>query len=104
MLLGIAAALLLSGCAGMEAKQADTNAMKGRSVDDVIAELKGKGLTCGRKYEKKVVNSSKIAGTVGCGASEVAVICPVHYGIAISFDLLTNKVESATKLEGTSCF
>ena len=104
MIFGIALPLLLTGCVSMTAQSVDINVMKGRDVDTVISELERQGLTCGRKYEGKVVNSKEVSGTVGCGATEMAIICPESYGIAISFDLVTNKVNSATKLRRKNCF
>lgn len=105
MMCVIAVSLLFPGCASMAVSSVNTQSLKGKDVDTVISELKGRGLTCGQKYEQKVVGTQEVVGIVGCGATEWAVICPEHYGISIVFDLATSKVDSVTKLKPrTNCF
>jgi len=95
---------IMQGCAHLTAATTSAHALKGRDVDEVTANLKSRGYSCGARGEEKVVNSKKIVGRVNCGIREKGFFCPMSYGISISFDLVTNRVTSVLQDSQANCF
>ena len=93
-----------TGCASYQYSQIDTNAMKGRNVDLVISELQSRGYVCNEKKSVYVKVWNKTVGTLGCGTKEISLICPEVYGVSMDFDINTNLIIAALKLEHTNCF
>ncbi len=96
--------MFIAGCASYQYSQIDTNAMKGKNVDLVISELQSKGYVCSEKKSIYVKVWKKTVGTLGCGTRESSLVCPQTYGISIDFDLNTNLITTALKVEHSNCF
>ena len=103
---GLAIALLttLQGCTGMNVALINEKEAVGKDVDQVVAELKARGLVCGSEYREKVINTGELIGRVMCGTKEKMFFCPESYEASIVFDLSTKKVLSLNKFSRTNCF
>ncbi len=101
---GLLAALLIAGCAGVAASGFDKSNTVGRDVDEVIAEMKAKGLNCTAKFEAKQAVTNKSIGSTVCYSKEKSPFCPDIYTVSMGFDLSTNTVTSFGKDKRTNCF
>ncbi len=95
--------VLLQGCTGMALWTINSRDLKGHDVDEVVAKVKSRGLSCGEEYQPKDLGGNPY-GLVICGASGVVPICRTSYSSRIIFDLQSRKVLSVTNGERDNCF
>jgi hypothetical protein len=103
-ILALTLAAFLQGCTGMSVASISERDAKGKDVDQIVSELKAKGLSCGVEHQIKAVDTGHSFGEVMCGTKEVALVCPESYQIPIVFELSTRKVLSLNKSSRTNCF
>ena len=103
-ILAVALIVMLQGCTGMALWTISPRDLKGQDVDEVVAKIKSRGLSCGAEYQERDVFGRGPYGSINCGAKGSALICPTSYGVYIGFDLQTRKVLSVTKDERENCF
>jgi hypothetical protein len=103
---GLAIALLtiLQGCTGMNVALINEKEAVGKDVDQVVAELKARGLVCGGEYREKAIDTGNIFGAQDCAARDKSLVCPESYKVALIFNLNTRKVLSLNKFSRTNCF
>jgi hypothetical protein len=105
---GLAIALLtiLQGCTGMNVALINEKEAVGKDVDQVVAELKARGLVCSQEYRDKVANTGKLSKnfTLLCTAKDGVPICPESYKVYVDFSPDTRKVVSLDKFSRTNCF
>ena len=96
--------MILQGCTGMNVASVSARDAKGKDVDQVVAELKNRGMICGNEFLEKAVDSATVFGTVVCSTKEIALFCPESHSIYVSFSPGTRKVVSLNKFSRTNCF
>lgn len=95
---------LFLGCVDMRVAMISERDAVGKPLDQVVANLKSRGLSCSPEYQSRVVNTGEIIGRVNCSAEEKAIMCPQSYQIPVSFDLKTRLVLALGKFSKTNCF
>jgi hypothetical protein len=101
---GLLAALLIAGCAGVAASGFDKSNTVGRDVDEVIREIESRGFKCGEKYRDKTVFDHQFYGAVNCAVKETTPLCPDSFHFFMSYDLQTKLITSFSKDKRTNCF
>lgn len=96
--------LLIEGCTDITVATISPKDAKGRGVDQVVSELRAKGISCGEEHQIKAVDTGNNFGEISCFIKERALSCPESYQIPIVFDLSTRKVISLNKFSRTNCF
>jgi hypothetical protein len=101
---GLALIFLLQGCTGVSMLTISSRDLKGRDVDEVVATIMSRGLSCGREYQERDIFGGGPYGAINCGAKGSSPICPASFRAYLLFDLNTRKVLSLTKDERENCF
>jgi hypothetical protein len=97
--------VILQGCAGINVAMISERDAKGKDVDQVVAELKARGLSCGQEYrEKLITGQSSRYLTVACTTKDIGPICPDSYRVYVDFIPETRMVSSLSKFSKTNCF
>lgn len=100
---GLALIFLLQGCTGVSMLTISSRDLKGRDVNEAVATIMSRGLSCGKEYQPKDLGGEPY-GLVVCGGKGASPMCPSSYSVRVVFDLKTRKVLSLTKDERENCF
>jgi hypothetical protein len=97
--------ILLQGCVDMRVAMVTERDAKGREIEQLIAELKSKGLACSDEFRERLTTGAPSRYlTIACAIKETALMCPESYTIYVDFDPVTRKVCSLNKFARTNCF